>query len=113
MNLPKWFDQSIHHDLNYLLTLCCRYTAHPTADLLRAMTILETNIQADISKANSSYTDKLVRDFAVPNKSKIYSNIWPISKHGQQPTNMLFKDISVSSDLEKENIFNKYFFSVY
>ena len=54
-----------------------------------------------------------MRDFAVSNNSKIYSHIQSISKHGQLPSSMFFKDISVSSDLEKANVFNKYFFSVY
>ena len=80
---------------------------------MRRMTALETKLQAAISEANSPYTNKLVSEFVVSCNSKKFSHITSISKLNQIPPNMYFKDISVSSDLEKANLFNNYFFSVY
>ena len=74
---------------------------------------LRQTFEANINKAKSCYTVKLVKDFTPSNNAKIYSHIRSISKYGQLPSKMFFNDTAASSDLEKANIFNQYFFFVY
>ena len=80
MNLPNWFDESIHHNINQLSTLQRRYATTPTFNLQRRLTVLETDLQAKISEAKTLYMlDKLVSQCTIANKYKIYSHIRNIS----------------------------------
>ena len=47
------------------------------------------------------------------NSSDIYKYICSISNSQQMPSTICFNDLSASDDLERAELFNKYFHSVY
>ena len=63
--------------------------------------------------AKHNYESHLINNLATKNSSDIYKYISSISNSQQVPTTIYFNDLSASGDLERAELFNKYFHSVY
>ena len=110
---PKWFTSNIRHQIKCLRTLRKKYKSRPTEhNLLRIKTAEET-LQASIQQAKANFEAKLVSNFAFSNDSKIFQYVRNLTKSASIPSTIFYDNTSASQDLDKANLFNKYFYSVF
>ena len=110
---PKWFTSNIRHQIKCLRTLRKKYKSRPTEhNLLRIKTAEET-LQANIQQAKANFEAKLVSNFAFSNDSKIFQYVRNLTKSASIPSTIFYDNTSASQDLDKANLFNKYFYSVF
>ena len=112
-SLPKWFNQDLRHGIKCLRTLRRKYNVRPTPYLLSKLSQSELQLRANIDHAKTCYESKLINDFALGRNSRIYSHIRSVLQQDQLPSQMFLKSVSAVTDIDKANLFNRYFFSIY
>ena len=112
-HLPKWFNQQLRHNLKCLRTLRRKHISNPTQYRLNKLNNLEAQLHADIAQAKMNYESKLVHDFACNKNPKLYSHIRSVTRQNHLPQQLTLDHRIATTDEEKANLFNEYFFSVY
>ena len=105
-----WFNSDIQHHINCLRTLRCKLNKNPTNNNLVKY---DNSTNPLHSSAKDNYESRLIISFANTNNSKIYKYIRSVSKSSSIPSTMYSNSTSANTELEKANIFNDYFYSVF
>jgi len=66
-----------------------------------------------MAKAKSDYESSLALNYAHTNNNQIFQYISSIKGHENFPAKMYYSDVSATSDLDKVQLFNNYFYSVF
>ena len=77
------------------------------------VTNLQEELQSTIAEAKSEYESNLALTYAHTNNNKIFQYISSIKGHDCHPNQMFYNDKQASTDLEKAQLFNDYFCSVF
>jgi len=110
---PPWFTPQIRHHIKHLRTLCHKLRQHPSDHITTKVNSFEALLHEEIASAKNSYESSLINDFALADSNKIYSYIRNITKTRSIPSTIHFDSLAASSDLDKANLFNHYFHSVF
>ena len=110
---PPWFTPEIRHSLKQLRTLRRKYKFHPSQNNLAIIDSLEATIQEMISTAKLHYETSLISNFATANSNKIYKYLKSTTKSNCMPPTVDFDSSTASTDFDKANLFNHYFYSVF
>ncbi|MCY3929513.1 MAG: reverse transcriptase family protein [Acidobacteria bacterium] len=110
---PTWFNSDIRHHIKCLRTLKRKLNKRPTNNNKVKYENSSNLLQAKISSAKANYESNLISAFANNNNSKIYKYIRSLTKSHSIPPTLHYNSISADSDLDKANIFNDYFYSVF
>ena len=109
---PKWFNPSIRHQLNCVHSLRRRVKRSLTPNLLTKLANLEQSLQDLMLQARTEYEANLFQDYS-NNCKAIHRYLNLISSSSTIPNQVNFKSISATTPLDKANLFNQYFHSVY
>jgi len=110
---PKWFTSDLKHQLNRLRTLRKKLRSHFTLQQLQKLITAEEAFQLSLNQAKSSYESGIINQYVRSKNPKIYQYIKSITKSSSLPSILKYNQLTVNTDLDKANVFNKYFFSVY
>ena len=110
---PVWFHHDIRHQLNNINSLRKLCKRSPTTNNRGHLPATEYQLQCDIRKAKANYEDHLVSNFAFSNDSKIYQYIRSLSGKDKLPKVMFCNWFSVVTAVEKADLFNEFFHSVF
>ena len=108
-NLPKWFNSNLRDQINRHRTLLRRYRSHPSSHLQARVSSSRDTLDQDIASAKSSYIDQLL----TKDRSHFFSYVRSISKLNLLPPKMSLNEDNASTDVDKANLFNKFFHSVF
>ena len=64
INLRKWFNSSIRHNVNRVCTLRCKYNRHPSEQNKLKLENNERLLEAEISSAKADYESSLISSFS-------------------------------------------------
>ena len=112
-NQPRWFNTSIRHKIKCLRTSKRQLAKHPTESKRLKVANLQSELQLMIAEAKSDYESSLASNYAHMNNNKIFQYISSIKGRESFPAKMCYNDEYVSTDLDKAQLFNKYFYSVF
>ena len=93
-----------------LRTLKRKYFNCPTDRTKVKPTNLQEEVQLMIVEAKLQYESNLALAYA---HSKIFQYISSIKGHDRYPTSMFYNEKQATSDSDKAQLFNEYFYSVY
>jgi len=110
---PPWFTPQIRHHIKRLHTLHRKLRQHPSDHIAAKVNSLKALLHEEITSAKNSYESSLINDFALADNKKIYSYIGNITKTRSIPSTIYFDSLTASSDLDRANLFNHYFHSVF
>jgi len=110
---PKWYTSNIRHQIKCLRTLRRKYKSRPTEHNLHRIKLAEETLQHSIQYAKANFEAKLVNDFAFSNSAKIFQHVRNITKSAPIPSTVLYNSVSATQDIDKADLFNKYFYSVF
>jgi len=74
---------------------------------------LDLTLQQEITEAKLNFESTLINNFTQVNSNKIYSYIKSITKSKSLPATIHFDSNVASTDTDKANLFNSYFYSVF
>ena len=113
-HLPKWFNRELRHKLNCVRTIGRQYKSNPSHYLSQKLNTARCELSADISSVKESFQSQLIDDFIQSNNSsKLFAHIRSVTHQDILPPKVFMDSISASTDSDKANLFNNYFFSVY
>ena len=112
-NQPKWFNSEIRHKIKCLRTSKRQLKRQPSERKRLIVTNLQTKLQLTISKAKSDFESNLALNYAHSNNNKIFQYISSIKGREHFPAKMCYNDEFASTDLQKAQMFNNYFHSVF
>ena len=110
---PPWFDSRVRHQLHCVKSLRKKYSQKPSSCNRNKLGDAERSLFELMRAAKSSYESQLVDHFAFNNSYKIFKYIKSIMKTDSLPVVMHLNDKSATSDLDKAELFNLFFESVY
>jgi len=109
---PPWFNSDIRHCLNCLRTLRRKQRSSPSINILNKISSLESSLQSKILIAKREFESKLIGTSST-NSSKIFKYLKTVTQSNDIPTTVCFESSTASTDFDKANLFNKYFYSVF
>ena len=86
---------------------------YPTESKRLKVANLQSELQLMIAEAKSDYESSLASNYAHRNNNKIFQYISSIKSRESFPAKMCYNDEYASTDLDKAQLFNKYFYSVF
>ena len=107
---PKWYNSDVRHHLNCICTLRKRCLLHPTIHNSSKLQISETQLQ---HKMLASFEADLIQESSPKNISRVYRYINSITRHDTIPPTVSLDSHIATSDIEKANLFNTFFHSVF
>ena len=110
---PRWFTPELRHLSKWLHTLRKKVSKKPTSYLCNKLELQTSALSDKIQSAKSLYESQLVANCAGNCNSKIYDYIRSLSNNSSIPSTVFFNSASATTDLEKANLFNSFFHSVY
>ena len=110
---PKWFTPDIRHQIKCLQTLRRKHKLHPTEHTTARLNSAEVNLENSIKQAKTNFEANLINNFAFNNESKIYKYIKSLSKSDSIPLTVFFQENVATRDIDKANLFNQFFFSIF
>ena len=110
---PKWFTASIQNHLNKVHSLRKKARSTPSPQNLSNLASSESLLQANIAEAKLNYESHLVSTFAANKNYKIFNYMHCLTTHNSLPATIRSDSSEASSDMEKANLFNQYFHSVF
>ena len=113
MNQPRWFNSTIHHKIKCLRTAKRQFARHPSEGNKCKVDDLQRDLQQKITDAKHDYESNLALNYVHSSSNKIFKYISSIKGHENFPDKMYYIDKSASTDLEKAQLFNDYFCSVF
>ena len=112
-NPTKWVTSEICHKIKCLRTYKRQLKGQPSERKRLIVTNLQTELQLTISKAKSDFKSNLALNYAHSNNNKIFQYISSIKGCEHYPVKMCHKDEFAYTDLQKAQMFNNYFYSVF
>ena len=110
---PKWFTPDIRHQIKCLRTLRRKHKLHPTEHTTARLNSAEVNLENSIKQAKTNFEANLINNFAFNNESKIYKYIKSLNKSDSIPLTVFFQENVATRDMDKANLFNQFFFSIF
>ena len=110
---PKWFTPTIRHEINCVRTLKRQLNNHFTESKRLKLMSLQSELQHMIARAKSDYETNLALTYSHSNNNRIFQYISSIKGQDHYPIEMSYNDKLASSDSDKAQIFNEYFYSVF
>ena len=110
---PKWFTTCIQNHLNKVHSLRKKARSTPSPQNLSYLALSDSLLQADIAEAKLNYESHLVSTFAANKNYKILNYMRCLTTHNSLPDTIRSDSSEASSDVEKTNLFNQYFHSVF
>ena len=110
---PKWFTPQLIHEANCLRTLRKKYTLSPTAHNLNRLTTAGNLFNDKVESAKVTYETNLIESLLSQSNPAVYRYLRSITNHKGLPTTVVFNNTHASSDIDKANLFNTYFSSVF
>ena len=110
---PPWFTSEIRHCIKRLRTSRRKYKLRPSQNILTNIVSLEATVQEMIRMAKLDYESSLINNFTPTNSNKIYKYLRSITKSNHIPSTINLDSSTASTDLDKANLFNCYFYSVF
>ena len=110
---PCWFTPELRHISKCMRTLKKRLSKHLTPPLQSKLTNLKSEYSNKILHAKSMYESQLVQSFAGPHNAKIFDYVRSLSRKSSIPVTVFLNDLSATSDIEKAELFNNFFHSVF
>ena len=109
---PKWYTRDIRHLIKRTHTLRRKCRQHPTPYLIDKLSRLEQDLGNQMSSAKIVFESNLVSKHS-SNRSAIFRYISSVTNQRSLAPIMQLHSVSTSSDQEKADLFNKYFFCVF
>ena len=106
---PKWYTRDIRHLIKRTRTLRRKCRQHPTPYLIDKLSHLEQDLGHQMSSAKIVFESNLVSKHS-SNRSAIFRYISSVTNQRSLAPIMQLGSVSTSSDQEKADLFNKYFF---
>ena len=106
-------DPEIRHHIKCLHTLCRKHMCHLTEHHSRAIYHSEIIVQDKISKVKKDYESNLITNCASNNTSAIYNYIKDLTKTKTISSTITLNQTHVRNNIDKFNLFNTCFHSVY
>ena len=110
---PAGSTPELRHLSKCLHTLRKKVSKKPTSYLRNKLELQTSALSDKIQSAKSLYESQLVTNCAGNCNSKIYDYIRSLSNNCSIPSTVFFNSASATTDLEKANLFNSFFHSVY
>ena len=110
---PLWFTSDIRHQLKCLRTLRRKFKHHPTNNMAVKINSLESHLQENITVAKNNFESSIINSFVDTSNKKIYNYIKSLNKSKNLPATVFFDSQVASTDMDKANLFNCYFHSVF
>ena len=110
---PKWYNSDVRHHLNCIRTLRRRCFLHPTIHNSSKLQMSETQLQHKMLAAKASFEADLIQESSPKNISRVYRYINSITRHDTIPPTVSLDSHIATSDIEKANLFNTFFHSVF
>jgi len=107
---PKWFTSPIRHKIN-----CVRrqLNNHFTESKRLKLMSPQSELQHMIVRAKFDYENNFVPTYAHSNNNRIFQYVSSIKGQDHYPFAMSYNDVLASTDSDKAQIFNEYFYSVF
>ena len=109
---PRWFTSDIRHHLNHIRTLKRKFKKCPATNLSKLQSC-EIELQHKFVAAKINYESDLIQSTAHGNISRIYKYIDNITGHSSIPPIISQDLFEAVTNLEKANLLNSYFHSVF
>ena len=106
---PKWYTKDIRHLIKRTCTLRRKCKQNPTPYLIDKLSCFEQDLGQQMSSAKVAFESNLVFQHS-SNRSAIFRYLSSITNQRSLPPIMQLGSVSTSSDQEKADLFNKYFF---
>jgi len=110
---PKWYNSDIRHHLNCIRVLRKRCISRPTIHNSSKLQLSETQFQHKMLAAKANFEAELILNSSPNNISRVYKCINSITRHDTIPQNVSLDSQMAISDIEKANLFNTFFYSVF
>ena len=110
--LPVWFTQDLRHRRKCLRSLRKKCMRSSDSVKLSKLQSEERSFQSACKAAKAINENRLISDFTASNNS-IYKYINYLRKGGNIPSTMYHGLTNATSDEDRANLFNKYFYSVF
>ena len=110
---PQCFDSSIRHQINCLRTLRRKHKSHPSPSKSSKINLLEQQLPLRISLAKYEFESKLLLSLHSNGMSNVFKYIRNVTGQNKNPNTVHLGDIFAQSDLNKANLVNSYFHSVF
>ena len=110
---PKWFTPTLRHNLKCVHTLRRSYHSAPSQSKKVKLESAEVNLQHLMSESKSLYETALIQKFCTSNHAHIYQYISSLKKQSVLPGIMSLNGITANNDMDKAELFNAYFYSVF
>lgn len=110
---PQWFNPPIRHKIKCLRTMKRKYSNHPTDSNERKVANLQKELQMMIAQAKSDHESNLILSYAHSNNNKIFQYISSLKGNDNYPSQMFYNDKQASTNQDKAQLFNDYFYSVF
>ena len=109
----KWLTPGIRHQIKCLWTLRRKLKLYPTEYTTAHLKTVEDNLQKSIKLAKANFESLFINNFAFNNDSKIYQYVRSLSKSASTPSTIFFQSNTAIMDMDKANLFNQFFFSIF
>ena len=109
---PKWFNSDIRHLLNRVHSLRRKVNRSPTPYLSEKLSFLEQSLQDLMTTTRTQFEASLFQDYS-KNSKAIHRYLNMFTSSSVIPNQVNLNDTSATSPLDKANLFNQYFHSVY
>ena len=110
---PVWFNSSVRHQLHCTHTLRRKHTKKPTAFSKSKLNAAEHELQQLMIQAKANYEYKLIATHSYSNNNKVFQYISNLKGYSNLPEEMCYGELKAANDIDKANLFNKYFYSVF
>ena len=110
---PMWFTSDIRHHLNRIHTLKRICKKCPAARNLSKLQLCEFELQNKFIAAKTNFESDLIQSTSHCNISRIYKYINNITGYSSTPSIISLDSFEAVTNLEKANLFNSYFHSVF
>ena len=109
----RWHTSELRHLSKCLHTLCKKVSKKPTSYFRNKLEQQTSALSDKIQSAKSLYESQLVANCDGNCNSKIYDYMRSLSNNSSILSTVFLNSSSATSDLEKANLFNSFFHSVY
>ena len=110
---PKWWTASLRHSYKCMRSIQRKYDSSPSAANFNKKIEAEAKFRTQSEQAKATYERELIDGIALGKSSCIYDYIRSIKDESKIPSTLYLDSISASSDIEKAELFNTFFHSVF
>jgi len=110
---PIWFTPQLRHSRKCLCTLQRKFNKNPSSNNLQRLSDALQSFHAASTAAKSMYEQSLIHNFTIEKDYKLFHYIKKFSKSHVLPPQLHNGSVTADSDINKAEMFNQYFYSVY